>query len=70
MSHSHRLIILLVCYNKYRSISSLERISKPVISQLKRGRVMKVIMKSSNAASIKKAQEELETCLQVLSVRH
>ena len=31
---------------------------------------MKVIMKSSSASSIKKAQEELEKCLTVLSVGH
>ena len=49
-------------------ISFLERISKPVVAQLKRGRVMKVIMKSSSAEAINKAREELEKCLQVLSV--
>ena len=55
---------------KHLSPRSLERISKPIVSQLKRGRVMKVIMKSSNTTSIKNAQEEIDQCLQVLSVCH
>ena len=64
------VIAIYFIYSLYHpSLSSLELISKPVISQLKRGRVMKVIMKPSSAASIKNAQENLEKCLRVLSVR-